>query len=74
MGGGDRQPRFAVGREHVLVVEVAVNDAAGGGRVGGEVAAQRNRLLDQPMRNRCAARQHSKSRVHCSRYEVSVRN
>ena len=46
--GIDDQPRFTVGGEHILVVQVAVNDRADAGGVGGQLAAERDRLFDQP--------------------------
>ena len=54
--GIDHQPRLAFGRVHVPVVEVAVDDAAGAGRVENEVAAEGYRLLHQAARDGGAAR------------------
>ena len=45
--GADHQPWFAVGGQHILVVQVVVDQHAGTGRVGGEVGAQRQGLLHQ---------------------------
>ena len=55
--GVDHQPGLAVAREHVLVVQVAVDDPADARRVGDEVATEGERLLDQPARDRRVARQ-----------------
>ena len=52
--GTDREPPLTVGREHVPVVKVAVDDAAG--RFVSQLAAQHDRLLDESVRDRGAAR------------------
>ncbi len=48
--GVDRQPRLAVGGEHVLVVQVGVDHPAHRRGVRHEPAAQRHRLLDEAVR------------------------
>jgi hypothetical protein len=55
--GVDHQPRLTVGGQHVLVVQVAVDDPAIGGRFCGQVGADRQRLLDQAVRDGRVARQ-----------------
>ena len=54
--GSDGEPGVAVGGEHVSVMKVAVHYAAGAGRIGDDVAAQRDHLFHQPVRKRRAAR------------------
>ena len=53
--GCDREPRLTVSGEHGSVVKVAVQD--GVVRAVGEFSGQGVRLLDQSVRNGCAARQ-----------------
>ena len=50
--GVDDQPRLAVARQHVVVVQVAVDDHADRRGVGHQVSGQRHALLAHPPRDR----------------------